>query len=174
MNIRVKFQEDMKLTQCLYVSYLNLDDKPLVIHHGCYIEDEEYYWIYTKKQQLMSLNRFDCLTVGDDNVVTVSPCRTNFRNQQWFCDVTGTVYSLVGGSPKYANGGFSLSTTELQEWRRYDPGQGSEGKDHGNVCDMPVEYKGESLSSHFLTQDYIGGVVNNTYKDLNSRNCMFY
>lgn len=146
MNIRVKFQEDVKLTQCLYVSYLNSDDQPLDIHHGCHIRDKEYYWIYTKKQQLMSLNRFDCLTVEDDNIVTVAPCKTNYKNQQWFCDVTGTVYSLVGGSPKYVNGGFSLSTTELQEWRRYDPTQGIQGKDHGNVCDMPVEYEGESPS----------------------------
>jgi hypothetical protein len=140
MNIRISMHDGTSLNQCLYVTYWN--DDPLDIHDGCFNDDKEYYWIYTKDRQLITLNRFDCLTLGSDNKVTVSPCKASSKNQQWYCDANGSIHSKEGGgSPKYTKSGFRLSTTGLQEWKRYDPTQGS---DSGNVCDKPVEYKGES------------------------------
>ena len=125
---------------CLYAQY-TWNKQRLTAHDGCN-EGDDYYWMYTTDKQLMTSNRFDCLTLGSDNEVTISPCRAGLENQQWYCDDNGTLYSQdTGTSPRYADGKFSLTTTNSQEWRAYDPTNGS---DIGSVCHRPIAYQGGS------------------------------
>ncbi len=119
MNIRVDIDDGTSLNQCLLVMYW--EDDPLGIHDGCFNDNKEYNWIYTKDKQLINLDRFDCLTIGSENKVTVSPCKASLKKQQWYCR-NGTIYSPSdGGSLEYTNSGFRLNATNLQHWWSHDP-----------------------------------------------------
>ena len=141
MIIRVGFRDGS--SSCLYVTYW--EDEPLNIHDGCYDYDKQYMWIYTKNKQLISLDRFDCLTLGSNNKVTVSPCKASSKNQRWYCDGNGTLHNEGGvGSPEYTSEyKFRLNTdAKPQKWKSY-----TEGSGRGNVCQWrPVEYKGTLFS----------------------------
>ena len=122
----------------LYVTYWQYE--PLDIHGECHDYDKQCMWIYTKNKQLISLERLDCLTLGSNNKVTVSPCKASSKNQTWYCDGNGTLHSDGGvGSPEYSlEYKFRLNTdAKPEKWEIL-----TDESDRGNVCDRPVEYKG--------------------------------